>query len=83
MGATNFLELGVVFKRVNNNVKYFVPITTMHHLTRRQLEVTLTSMQRSKHTTDEVKFEITRRITWLGEVRKFWLMLIKFLKLNK
>lgn len=59
LGATNFSKLGVVFKRVYSDVKQFVPITSMHCLTRRQLEVTLNSVQKSKHTTDEVKFEIT------------------------
>ena len=63
LGATNFSELGFVFKRANNNFKYFIPNISMHQLTRRQLEVTLTSVQKMKHTTHEVKFEITSRIT--------------------
>ena len=62
LGATNFLGLGFVFKKANNGIKYFIPVTAMHRLIQKQLEVTLTSVQWSKNITYEVKFEITRRI---------------------
>lgn len=71
LGATNFPQLGVVYKKDNSDLKYFIPITAMHRLTKKQLETTLASVQRSKNTIDEVKFEITGIIHWLGEVRKF------------
>ncbi|KAL7594601.1 hypothetical protein Lser_V15G29705 [Lactuca serriola] len=83
LGATNFPDLGVIFKCKNNEIKYFIPMTSMHRLTRKQIELNLIAVQNSKHTTAEVKFEISKRITWLGEVRKFWWILIKFLKLEK
>ena len=51
LGATNFPKLGVVYKRVNSDLKYFISITTMYRLTRKQLEVTQALVQRSKHTT--------------------------------
>ena len=72
LGTTNFPDLGVIFKRKTNNVKYFIPMTAMHSLTKKQLDICRTAVERSKHTTEEVKFEITRRITWLENVRKFW-----------
>ena len=52
-------------------IKYCIPMTAMYRLTRKQLEVSQTAIHKSKHTTAEVKFDISRRITWLGEVRKF------------
>lgn len=69
--ATNYLELGVVYKKANNDLKYFIPVTAIHWLTKKQLDTTFASVQRSKNTTEEVKFEITQRIQWLYEVRKF------------
>lgn len=45
LGATNLLELRVVYKKANDDLKYFIHVTAMHRL--------------------------TRRIHWLGEVRKF------------
>lgn len=48
LSATNFLELGVIFKKSNSDVKYFIPVTSMHRLTRKQLEVTFALVQRSK-----------------------------------
>ena len=82
LGATNFPELGIIFKRKTDNVKYFIPISAMNRLPNKQLDICRTAVERSKHTTAEVKFEITRRITWLENVRKFWWILIKFLKLD-
>ena len=82
LGATNFPELGIIFKRKTDNVKYFIPMNAMHRLPKKQLDICKTAVERSKHTTAEVKFEITRRITWLENVRKFWWILIKFLKLD-
>lgn len=35
LGATNYLELGVIFKRKTDNVKYFIPMTVIHRLTRK------------------------------------------------
>lgn len=83
LGATNFPELGVIYKKANSDLKFFIPTTSMHRLTRKQLEVTLAAVQHSKFTTYEVMFEISRRIKWLEEVKKFWWILIKFLKLHK
>lgn len=74
LGATSFSQYGP---------KYFFPIPAIHQLTKKQLDVTLASVQRSKHTTDEVKFKISIRIMWLFEVRKFWWIVIKFLKMQK
>ena len=82
LGATNFPDLGVIFKRKNDETKYFIPMTAMNRINRKQLEITQTAVNKSKHTTAEVKFEISRRIAWLKEVRKFWWILIKFHKLN-
>ena len=82
LGATNYPELGVIFKRKTDNVKYFIPMTAMHRLTRKQLEICRNAVEKSKHTTAEVKFEILRRINWLENIRKFWWILIKFLKLD-
>ena len=81
--ATNYPDLGIVFKHRENEIKYFIPMSAMHRLTRKQLEVSRTAVEKSKHTTVEVNFEILRRITWLERVRKFWWILIKFLKLDK
>ena len=83
MGATNFPVLGVIFKRKTDQVKYFISMTSMNRLTKKQLEICRTAVEKSKHTTAEVKCEILRRITWLENVRKFWWILIKFLKLDK
>ena len=83
LGVTKFHKLGVVYKKANSDLKYFILVTAMDRLTQKQLEVTLDLVQRFKNTTYEVKFKIRRRIHWLGEVRKFWWILIKFLKLNK
>ena len=82
LGATNFPELGIIFKRKTDNVQYFIPMNAMHRLPKKQLDICKTAVERSKHTTAEVKFEISRRITWLENVRKFWWILIKFLKLD-
>lgn len=82
LGATNFPQLGVIYKRANIDLKYFIPASSLHRLTKKQLEVTLAAVQKSKFTTEEIKFEIVRRIKWLGEVRKFWWILIKILKLE-
>lgn len=79
LGATNYLELGVIFKRKTNNIKYFILMTAMHFLTRKQLDICRIAIEKSKHTTAEVKFEIIRTIDWLENIRKFWWILIKFL----
>ena len=83
LGATSFPELRIMYKKSQNSPKYFIPVTTIHHLTKKQLDVTLTSVQRSKHIIEEVKFEISRMIKWLFEVRKLWWIIIKFLKMNQ
>ena len=81
LGATSYLELGFVYKRAQDGPKYFIPVSAVHRLTKKQLDVTLASVQRSKHTCDEVKFEIIRRIQWMFDVRKFSWIIMKFLKL--
>lgn len=62
-GEKNFPDLGVIIKRKNDEIKYFIPITAMHRLTQKKIEVTQTVVLKSKHTTAKVKFEISRRIT--------------------
>ena len=81
--ATNFPELGIIFKRKIDNVKYFIPVSAMHRLTRKQIDICRTAVEKSKFTTTEVKFEILRRITWLENIRKFWWILIKYLQLDR
>ena len=71
LGATNFPDLGVIFKRKINETKYFIPLTAMNRLRRKHLEVCRIAVQRSKHRTAEVNFKILRRITWLEDFRKF------------
>ena len=83
LGASNFPELGVIFKRKTDNVKYFIPTSAIHRLTKKQLDIYRTAVEKSKYTTPEVKYEILRRITWLESVRKFWWILIKHLRLDK
>ena len=39
LGATNFPELGVIFKRKVDQVKYIIPMTSMNRLTKKQLEM--------------------------------------------
>ena len=68
LGATNFPDLGVIFKRKLNETKYFIPMTAMNRLTRKQIEVFRITVQKSKHTTAEVRFGILRRITWLENI---------------
>lgn len=57
LSATNFPELGVVYKRVHDGPKYFIPVTVIHRLAKKQLDTTLASVQQSKYIKDEVKFE--------------------------
>ena len=83
LGASNFLELGVIFKRKTDYVKYFIPTSAIHRLTKKQLDIYRTAVEKSKYTILEVKYEILRRITWLESVRKFWWILIKHLCLDK
>ena len=61
LGATNFPDIGVTFKRKNDETKYFIPVTTMNRMTWKQLEINKTAVNKSKHTTAEVKFEISNR----------------------
>lgn len=72
LGETDHPKLGVIFKKAQDGIKYFIPVTAMHRLTKKQLDTTLASVQRSNYTTEEVKFKITRSIHLLSEVRKFW-----------
>ncbi|CAI9277286.1 unnamed protein product [Lactuca saligna] len=65
---TNFPELGAIYKIGLEGPKYFILVTAMHRLAKKQLDITLALVQRSMHTTKEAKFEITRRIHWLSEV---------------
>ena len=58
LGETNNPELGVVYKRAQDGLKYFILVTVIHRLTKKKLDITLDSVQKSKHTMDEVKFEI-------------------------
>ncbi|XP_023732212.3 acyl-CoA-binding domain-containing protein 6-like [Lactuca sativa] len=39
LGATNFPELGVIFKRKTDQVKYFISMASMNRLTKKQLEI--------------------------------------------
>ena len=82
LGATKFPVFGVIFKRLNDETKYFIPMNAMNRMTRKQLEMIQAAINKSKHTTAEVKLEISRMIAWLKEARKFWWTIIKFLKLN-
>lgn len=52
LGATSYSELGVVYKKAIDEPKYFIPASAIHCLMKKQLDVTLASVQRSKHTTD-------------------------------
>ena len=83
LGSTSYPELGVVYKKAIKGPNYFIPTSAIHRLMKKQLDIILASVQRPKHTTDEVNFEISRRIQWLYEVTKFWWIIIIFLKLNK
>mgnify|MGYP001554690088 CR=1 FL=1 len=38
--VTNFLDLGVIFKRLNDETKYFIPMTAMKRMIQKQLEIT-------------------------------------------
>lgn len=60
LGATKFPDLVVIFKWKLNETKYFIPMTAMNRLTWKQLEVCQTAVQKSKHTTIEVRFIILR-----------------------
>lgn len=83
LGATNFPQLGIVFRLSRDSEKFFLPTTFFHHCFSKQLEGTLLMAQKSKKTTEEVRFEISQRIKWIVEVRNLWWLIIKFLKLNK
>ena len=41
-----------------DETKYFILITAMNRMTREQLEITQTAVNKSKYTTVEVKFKI-------------------------
>ncbi|CAI9271644.1 unnamed protein product [Lactuca saligna] len=62
LGATSYPKLGIVYKKAIDGPKFFIPVSIIHRLTKKQLDVTLASVQRSKHTTDVVKFEISSRL---------------------
>lgn len=57
LSATNYLESGLIFKKTQDGLKHFISVTPMHRLMKKHLDTTLTLVQRSKNTTDEVKFE--------------------------
>ena len=83
LGATNFPDLVIIFKRKTGNVKYLIPRNAMHRLTRKQIDICRIAVEKSMFTTAEVKFEILRSNTWLENVRKFWWILIKYLQLDR
>lgn len=71
-GATNYLDLGVIFRTANDTKKNFLPAKSFHRYNKKQLEYILKLTEKSKFTTNEVKFEITRRIKRVFVVRKLW-----------
>lgn len=80
--ATRFLELVIIFKISKDSEKHFIPTTVFHRCWKKQHANTISYVEKSKFTINELKFEITRRIKCIFEVSKFWWIIIKFLKLN-
>ena len=39
---TNFPELGIIYKKSQSSMKFFIPVTAIHRLMKKQLDITLT-----------------------------------------
>lgn len=83
LGATKFLDLGIVFKCSKDSEKNFIPATMFHRCSKKKLEDIISYGEKSNLTTDAVKFEKTRRIKCIFELGEFWWLIIKFLKHNQ
>lgn len=63
--AKNFLKLGILFKISKDSEKFFILASMFHRFLKKQLEDTISYVENFKFTTDEVKYELTRRLKWL------------------
>lgn len=56
LGATSFPMLGIVYKKSQDSPKLFIPVTVVHCLTKKQLDITLTSVKKiqAHHSSSEV-----------------------------
>lgn len=60
LGSTNFPDLGIILKITKDSEKISILSTLFHMFSKKQIEDTILYVEKSKFTTDEVKFELTR-----------------------